>query len=89
MALSKIEKDQIKKEFAASPNDTGSTELQIAMLTKRIAQITEHLSQFKQDSAGRRGLLKLVAQRRTLLKYLAKKDPNRYKELIQRLGLKR
>jgi len=89
MSLSKNEKNKIKKEFALSPEDTGSTELQIAMLTRRIVQITDHLSQFKQDAAGKRGLLKLVAQRRTLLRYLAKKDSNRYKEIIKRLGLKR
>ena len=89
MALSKDEKDRIKKEFAINPEDTGSTELQIAMLTVRIKQITGHLSQFKHDFAGKRGLLKLVAQRRTLLKYLTKKDPKRYKEIIKRLGLKK
>lgn len=89
MSLSKREKEQIQKEFARKPEDTGSTEVQVAMLTERINQITKHLSEFKQDKAGKRGLLKLVAQRRSLLQYLAKKDASRYKELIQRLGLKK
>ena len=89
MALSKSEKDRIKKEFGLSAEDSGSTELQLAMLTERIRQITGHLAEFKQDNAGKRGLLKLVAQRRTLLKYLTKKDPSRYKEIIKRLGLKK
>lgn len=89
MALSKVEKDTIKKAFALNSEDTGSSELQIALLTERIKQITGHLAQFKQDSAGKRGLLKLVAKRRSLLQYLAKKDANRYKEIIKRLDLKK
>jgi len=89
MALSKSEKDSIKKEFGLGAEDSGSTEVQVALLTERIRQVTEHLSKFKQDNAGKRGLLKMVAQRRTLLKYLTKKDPSRYKEIIKRLGLKK
>lgn len=89
MALTKTEKDRIKQDFGANPTDTGSTELQIAMLTERITQITAHLALFKQDNAGKRGLLTLVARRRSLLKYLAKKDTERYKNILSRLNLKR
>lgn len=89
MALTKSEKERIKQEFALNPEDTGSAELQIALLTERITQITTHLGQFKQDNAGKRGLLKLVARRRALLKYLSKKDVEQYKNIINRLALKR
>jgi small subunit ribosomal protein S15 len=89
MALKKVEKDRIKQDFAENSNDTGSTELQIAMLTERITQITAHLALFKQDNAGKRGLLTLVSRRRALLKYLAKKDAERYKNILSRLNLKR
>ncbi len=89
MALSKEQKDIIKKEYAKSPEDTGSSELQIALITERIKEMTHHMSDNKQDKACRRGLLKLVAQRRSLLRYIARKDIDAYKSIITRLGLKK
>jgi small subunit ribosomal protein S15 len=87
--LSKEEKEQIIKEYAQSPDDTGSSEVQIALLTHRISDLTEHLKAHKNDSHSRRGLLKLVGQRRRQLGYLQKKSPQRYRDLIRRLGLRR
>ena len=89
MALTKIEKDKIKKNFSLHENDSGSVEFQLALLTERIKQITQHLSEFKKDNAGKRGLLMLVAQRRSLLKYLMAKDVDRYKAIVLRLNLKK
>jgi small subunit ribosomal protein S15 len=74
---------------ARPPNDTGSPEVQVALLSARIEQLTEHFKTHKQDHHSRRGLLKLVNQRRSLLGYLKKKDGERYKTLIERLGLRR
>jgi small subunit ribosomal protein S15 len=82
-------KDRIVGEFAVKPGDTGSPEVQIALLTERIKDLTEHLKQFPKDNHSRRGLLKLVGQRRRLLAYLVKKDPARYRAAIARLGLRR
>ena len=82
-------KKQTIQDFATSEGDTGSPEVQIAVLTKRIAHLTEHLKEHKHDHHSRRGLLLLVGQRRRLLNYLAKKDINRYRSLIERLGLRR
>jgi len=82
-------KQQIMTEYATVENDTGSPEVQVAMLTKRIADLTEHLRFHKHDHHSRRGLLLLVGQRRRLLKYLAKTDIARYRSLIERLGLRR
>lgn len=87
--LSKEKKEQIIQEYATAPNDTGSSQVQIALLTHRITDLTEHLRVHKGDMHSRRGLLKLVGQRRRQLAYLQKKDPQRYRELIQRLGLRR
>ncbi len=87
--LSKSEKEAIIQEYSRSPNDTGSPEVQIALLTTRINQLTEHLKTHKHDEHSRRGLLKMVGQRRRHLTYLSRKDPERYREIIQRLGLRR
>ncbi len=87
--LSKEEKDQVIKEYAQAPEDTGSSEVQIALLTRRISDLTEHLKAHKNDMHSRRGLLKLVGQRRRQLSYLQKKSPQRYRDLIRRLGLRR
>jgi len=87
--ISKEAKAEIIKEYALSPDDTGSSEVQVALLTHRIADLTEHLKVHKHDTHSRRGLLKLVGQRRRHLAYLQKKDPQRYRDLIRRLGLRR
>lgn len=87
--LSKSEKEAIIQEYGRATNDTGSPEVQIALLTTRINQLTEHLKSHKHDEHSRRGLLKMVGQRRRHLTYLSRKDPERYKEIIQRLGLRR
>ncbi|CAN5821690.1 MAG: 30S ribosomal protein S15 [Geodermatophilaceae bacterium] len=89
MPLAGEMKQQIMTEYATVENDTGSPEVQVAMLTKRIADLTEHLRFHKHDHHSRRGLLLLVGQRRRLLKYLAKTDIARYRSLIERLGLRR
>ncbi|NIV33595.1 MAG: 30S ribosomal protein S15 [Anaerolineae bacterium] len=89
MPLSKNEKEAIIQEYARASNDTGSPEVQVALLTTRINQLTEHLKTHKHDEHSRRGLLKMVGQRRRHLTYLSRKDPDRYKEIIQRLGLRR
>ncbi|MBA2553037.1 MAG: 30S ribosomal protein S15 [Geodermatophilaceae bacterium] len=89
MPLASDQKQQIMAEYATVENDTGSPEVQVAMLTKRIADLTEHLRFHKHDHHSRRGLLLLVGQRRRLLKYLAKTDITRYRTLIERLGLRR
>lgn len=82
-------KQQIMTEYATREGDTGSPEVQVAMLTRRIADLTEHLKGHKHDHHSRRGLLLLVGQRRRLLNYLAKTDIERYRRLIERLGLRR
>jgi small subunit ribosomal protein S15 len=89
MALEAAEKQQIMKDYATSEGDTGSPEVQVAMLTKRISDLTEHLKQHKHDHHSRRGLLLLVGRRRRLLNYLQKSDIARYRALIERLGLRR
>lgn len=89
MPLAKNRKEEIIKDFARSEGDTGSPEVQIALLTERIQQLTEHLRTHKHDEHSRRGLLKLVGQRRRHLKYVSRKDPGMYRELLQRLGLRR
>ena len=89
MPLVRETKDRIVGEFAVKPGDTGSPEVQIALLTERIKDLTEHLKQFPKDNHSRRGLLKLVGQRRRLLAYLVKKDASRYRAVIARLGLRR
>ncbi len=82
-------KKQTIQDFATSEGDTGSPEVQIAVLTKRIAHLTEHLKVHKHDHHSRRGLMLLVGQRRRLLNYVAKTDIARYRSLIERLGLRR
>jgi small subunit ribosomal protein S15 len=82
-------KQQIITEYGSSPADTGSAEVQVAMLSRRISDLTEHLKLHKHDHHSRRGLLLLVGQRRRLLNYLAKTDINRYRSIIERLGLRR
>ncbi|PJK11210.1 30S ribosomal protein S15 [Lysobacteraceae bacterium NML120232] len=84
-----IDTAQIIKDNQRGANDTGSPEVQVALLTARIQQLTEHFKVHKQDHHSRRGLLKLVNQRRSLLDYLHRKDAERYKALIQKLGLRR
>ena len=89
MALSKSEKDTIINEYHLHTGDTGSPEVQIAILTTRINQLTEHLKAHKHDEHSRRGLLKLVGQRRRHLAYLSRKAPDRYKGILNRLGLRK
>ena len=89
MALDTAQKQQIMADYGTVPNDTGSPEVQVAMLTKRISDLTEHLKTHKHDHHTRRGLLALVGRRRRLLKYLEKTDIGRYRSLIERLGLRR
>ena len=82
------QKESIIDEFKTHPNDTGSPEVQVALLTKRILFLTEHFKTAKKDHHSRRGLLRLVGRRRRLLDYLKNKDITRYRDLIQRLGLR-
>lgn len=82
-------KQEIIKKFALSENDTGSPEVQVALLTARINHLNEHLKDNKQDHHSRRGLLKMVGKRRNLLTYLQKKDIERYRKLIAELGLRK
>ncbi len=89
MALAKEKKEEIIKEFAKSENDTGSAEVQIAILTYEINELTEHLKVHIHDYHSRRGLLKKVGQRRNMLQYLAKKDIQSYREVIKKLGLRK
>jgi small subunit ribosomal protein S15 len=89
VALDTAQKQQIMAEYGTVANDTGSPEVQVAMLTKRIQDLTEHLKLHKHDHHTRRGLLGLVGRRRRLLKYLEKTDISRYRALIERLGLRR
>ena len=89
MALSKDTKEAIVNKYARSEGDTGSAEVQIAILTEEIKVLTEHLKEHKHDYHSRRGLLKKVGQRRNLLNYLFKKDVTRYREVIKSLGLRK
>ena len=89
MAMTKEEKAKIIKEFAKNENDTGSAEVQIAILTHEINNLTEHLKEHKHDYHSNRGLLKKVGQRRNLLSYLAKKDIQSYRKVIKKLGLRK
>ncbi len=89
MALTKEEKQTIIKEFARNEKDTGGTEVQIAILTKEINDLTEHLKVHIHDYHSNRGLLRKVGQRRSLLQYLAKKDIQSYREVIKKLGLRK
>ncbi len=87
--LSKDEKTNIITEYHTHESDTGSPEVQIALLTARINQLTEHLANHKHDETSRHGLLRMVGQRRRQLQYLSRTNPARYKELLQRLGLRK
>lgn len=87
--LTKERKDELIRDFAINEGDTGSPEVQVAILTERIKYLTTHLQANKHDYHTRRGLLKLVGQRRRQLRYLNRSDVNRYRELIARLGLRR
>jgi len=89
MALSASEKAKIVKEFQRAEGDTGSPEVQVALLSANIDKLQEHFKANKQDHHSRRGLIRMVNQRRKLLDYLKRKDADRYLELIQRLGLRR
>ena len=89
MPLSSEQKSGVISEYQKSSGDTGSPEVQVALLSKRINELSEHFSEHKKDHHSRRGLLKMVNQRRKLLDYLKKKDLKRYQDLIARLGLRR
>ena len=89
MSITQDRKAEIIKKFARETNDTGSPEVQVAVLTERITNLTEHFKTHKKDNHSRRGLLKLVSQRRRLLDYLNRIDQDRYKSLISELGLRR
>ena len=89
MTMSAEQKQTIVDEYGKSPQDTGSTEVQIALLTARITDLTPHFQSHKKDHHSRQGLVRLVNQRRKLLDYLRSKDVERYRELIGRLGLRR
>jgi len=87
--LTKQEKDQIIDEHRTHPGDSGSPEVQIALLTQRINELTDHLKTHPKDHSSRRGLLKMVGNRSSLLKYISKKDVKRYQSVIARLGLRK
>ena len=89
MSLATDLKKNVIKKYASHDGDTGSPEVQVALLSRRIADLTEHLKLHKHDHHSRRGLLLLVGQRRRLLNYLAKTDINRYRSIVERLGLRR
>ena len=89
MSITKDRKTEIIDSYRREPSDTGSPEVQIALLTTRINQLIEHLKTHKHDHGSRHGLLKLVGQRRRHLTYLSKKDASRYKEIIAKLGLRK
>ncbi|MCX8062032.1 MAG: 30S ribosomal protein S15 [Anaerolineales bacterium] len=89
MTLDKESKQKLMQEFSRHPSDTGSPEVQIALLTTRINQLTEHLKAHKHDESSRRGLLKMVGRRRRLLAYLRRSDYNRYTALTDRLNIRR
>jgi len=87
--LTKEDKKEISKEFGHDENDTGSPEVQVALFTARISYLTAHLQQKPKDHDSRRGLLKLVGQRRSFLNYLMKKDRERYRAVVKRLGIRK
>ncbi len=89
MSLTAKKKQQVMKDFATKSNDTGSPEVQIALLTERINGLTDHFKLHKKDNHSRRGLLKMVSQRRSLLDHVKTKDEARYKKIIERLDLRR
>jgi small subunit ribosomal protein S15 len=89
MSITAEEKTQIVKDYRTHETDTGSPEVQIAILTKRINELTEHLKTHMKDHSSRRGLLKMVGKRNSLLKYLTREDRSRYQQIINRLGLRK
>ena len=89
MSITAERKAELLKEYAVKDGDTGSPEVQVALLTERITNLTEHFKDHKKDNHSRRGLLKLVSSRRSLLDYLKSKDEERYKKLISSLGIRR
>ena len=89
MALTQKRKQELIGEYQIHETDTGSAELQIALLTERINQLTEHLKANQKDHSSRRGLLKMIGRRKRLLAYIQKEDPKRYQSLIARLGIRR
>jgi len=89
MSITAERKQALVKEYATKPGDTGSPEVQVAILTERINNLTEHFKGHAKDNHSRRGLLKLVSQRRSLLDYVKGKDVKRYEDLIKRLGIRR
>ena len=89
MAMAAAAKTQIVSDFKIHDKDTGSPEVQIAILTRQITDLTEHLRTHKKDHSSRRGLLKMVSKRNSLLKYLTREDRTRYQQIIQRLGLRK
>ena len=89
MSITDARKAELISEYATKSGDTGSPEVQVAVLTERITNLTEHFKGHKKDNHSRRGLLRLVANRRSLLDYLKRKDESRYQDLIKRLGIRR
>ena len=89
MAISKERKAEIAKTFGKSDTDTGSPEVQVALLTENINNLNEHFKKHKKDHAGRRGLLKMVGQRRNFLNYIRSEDVNRYRAIVKELGLRK
>ena len=89
MSITPERKQELIKEYATGANDTGSPEVQVAILSERISNLTEHFKTHKKDNHSRRGLLKLVSQRRSLLDHLKTSDESRYQQLIEKLGLRR
>lgn len=87
--ITKEKKTKVIENFKTAPSDTGSPEVQVAILSSRINELTEHLRMHKKDHSSRRGLLKMIGNRSSLLKYVKTKDPNRYREIIARLGLRK
>ena len=89
MKMTRERKQEIINTYKREENDTGSSEVQIALLTERISELTEHLKAHKNDNHSRRGLLKMIGKRRNLLNYLAEKDINRYREIVKKLNLRK
>ena len=89
MAINKVDKQKIIKDFRLNEKDTGSVQLQIAMLTEHVRQLTEHLKQNPKDYSSKRGLIKMLSRRRRFLRYLERENEEVYRDLIKRLGLKR
>lgn len=89
MSITPARKEELIKEYATKEGDTGSPEVQVAILTERISNLTEHFKGHKKDNHSRRGLLKMVSQRRKLLDYVKVRDEPRYRQLIERLGIRR